>query len=271
MAGEHPMTGGQEHVRPVILSAEAVTKGFGGLQALDCCTLGVGTGSITGLIGPNGAGKSTAIQVISGFLAPDSGRISFDGREIQGLKPHVISRMGLVRTFQIPLEWGGLTVLENLLVAAPRWSRETVWRGILRRDRGYQFDRADLARATEILSMWGMDRLADEYAGNLSGGQKRLLEFGRILMAKPRLALLDEPLAGVNPVLTDRIAEAIRDLNSQGITILIVEHNLKMVESLCTEVVAMALGKVLATGNMETLRADEQVVAAYLGEGAADG
>jgi branched-chain amino acid transport system ATP-binding protein len=264
------MAGEQEPVAPVILSLEDVAKSFGGLRALDGCTLAVRTGSITGVIGPNGAGKSTTIEVISGFLAPDSGRITFGGRPIQGLKPHVISRIGLVRTFQIPREWPRLTLLENLLVAAPQWRSETIWRGLLRRGWGYQVDRADLDRATEILAMWGMSRLGNEYAGNLSGGQKRLLEFGRILMAKPRLALLDEPLAGVNPVLTDRIAEAIHDLNSEGITILIVEHNLKMVESLCTEVVAMALGKVLATGTMKTLRADEQVVAAYLGEGAAD-
>lgn len=265
MAADH------EQVTQTILSVEGVTMSFGGLHALDGCTLAVETGSITGLIGPNGAGKSTAIQVISGFLVPDSGRITFAGRQIQGLKPHVISRMGLVRTFQIPLEWGRLTVLENLLVAAPRWHSETVWRGLVRRGRGYQLDRADLTTATEILAMWGMSHLGNEYAGNLSGGQKRLLEFGRILMAKPRLALLDEPLAGVNPVLTDRIADAIRDLKSQGITILIVEHNLKVVESLCTEVVAMALGNALAKGSMKALRADKQVVASYLGEGVADG
>jgi ABC-type branched-subunit amino acid transport system ATPase component/ABC-type branched-subunit amino acid transport system permease subunit len=248
------------------LEVTGMTKAFGGVRAVNDASLSVRAGSLTGLIGPNGAGKSTMINLISGFESPDSGAIVFGGQRIEGKSPHAISRLGLMRSFQTPREWPGLTVMENMLLATPINGRETVWRGLLTPGRLRAAESADRVRARELLDEVGLLRLKDEPAGNLSGGQKRLLEFARLAAAGPRLVLLDEPQAGVNPVLRDRMAELIRNMVNGGVTVLMVEHNLPFLESLCDHVIVMALGSCIATGSMAELRANQDVVDAYLGQ-----
>lgn len=246
-----------------------VSKGFGGLLAVNRCTFSVAKGKIVGLIGPNGAGKSTMIDLISGFKRADTGTIRVAGTEIQHLGPHRISQLGVLRTFQTPREWGHLTVMENMLVAAAPQGRETVWRALLARRRLNELERNDRRRALELLVELGLIQQKDEWAGNLSAGQKRLLEFARIMMAKPKIVLLDEPLAGINPVLIDRIGQAIQALNDDGATVVMVEHRLPFVEGLCDSVLVMALGSCIAEGTLAELRENRAVVDAYLGEVAA--
>ncbi len=251
---------------PAALEVTHLTKAFGGVKAVDDATLSVRAGSLTGLIGPNGAGKSTVINLISGFESPDSGRILFDGQRIEGKSPHAISRLGLMRSFQSPREWPGLTVMENMLLATPIEGRETVWRGLLTARRLRAAESRDRVLARELLDEVGLLELKNEPAGNLSGGQKRLLEFARLAAARPRLVLLDEPQAGVNPVLRERMAELIRSMVARGVTVLMVEHNLPFLESLCDHVIVMALGSCIATGSMSELRSNASVVDAYLGQ-----
>ena len=249
-----------------ILELSGVSKAYGGVQAVTDCDFTVPEGAVIGLIGPNGAGKSTTIDLVSGFQNPDSGSIRFAGTEIAGMPAHKISRLGLIRTFQASREWAKLTVMENMLVAAPPRGREAVWRSLFQAGRLRSEESNDRVNARVILERLNLIALKDERAGNLSGGQKRLLEFARILMARPRMVLLDEPLAGVNPVLSERIHDAIKTLQSEQITVLLVEHNLPFVEGVCDSVIVMALGKRIATGSMEEMRADRHVVDAYLGE-----
>jgi ABC-type branched-subunit amino acid transport system ATPase component/ABC-type branched-subunit amino acid transport system permease subunit len=248
------------------LEVTGLTKAFGGVRAVNDASLTVRAGSLTGLIGPNGAGKSTMINLISGFESPDAGAILFGGQRIQGKSAHAISRLGLMRSFQTPREWPGLTVMENMLLATPINGRETVWRGLLTPGRLRAAESADRVLARELLDEVGLLKLKDEPAGNLSGGQKRLLEFARLAAAGPRLVLLDEPQAGVNPVLRERMAELIRNMVNGGVTVLMVEHNLPFLESLCDHVIVMALGSCIATGSMSQLRANQDVVDAYLGQ-----
>jgi ABC-type branched-subunit amino acid transport system ATPase component len=221
---------------------------------------------ILGLIGPNGAGKSTALGLISGFLRPDGGSVLFAGQQIQGWPGYRVSRAGLMRTFQSPREWAGLTVMDNMLIAAPQRGRNVIWRALLTRRTLARDEAADRIHAREVLEEFNLTHLRDEYAGNLSGGQKRLLEFARISFARPRMVLLDEPLAGVNPVLSQRIGEAIARLRATGVTVVLVEHNLPFVERVCDSVVVMAEGVCIAQGSLAELRADRRVVDAYLGE-----
>jgi branched-chain amino acid transport system ATP-binding protein len=222
---------------------------------------------VTALIGPNGAGKSTAIDLITGFKLPDAGAIGFEGTAIQGLPPHRISRLGLIRTFQTPREWPGLTVLENVLLARFDPKRETLWRGLVELGRARRSAlESELSRARAILAELGLDKLSSERAGNLSGGQKRLLEFARIRMAEPRLVLLDEPMGGVNPVLGERIAVAIEELITSGTSVIIVEHNLPFIERVAHHVIVMSQGSVIATGPFASLRSNQSVIDAYLGE-----
>jgi ABC-type branched-subunit amino acid transport system ATPase component/ABC-type branched-subunit amino acid transport system permease subunit len=241
-------------------------KAFGGVKAVDGATFSVRDGSLTGLIGPNGAGKSTVISLLSGFESPDSGTIEFEGRRIDGMSAHAISRLGLMRSFQTPREWGGLTVMENMLLSTPVAGRDAVWRGLFTPRRLRAAELADRAQARELLDVVGLLKLKDEPAGNLSGGQKRLLEFARLAAASPQLVLLDEPQAGVNPVLRGRMAELIRAMAASGVTVLMVEHNLPFLESLCDHVIVMAVGRVIAAGSMAELRANRDVVDAYLGQ-----
>jgi ABC-type branched-subunit amino acid transport system ATPase component len=251
-----------------ILELTGVTKSFGGVHAVRDCSFAVREGSLTGLIGPNGAGKSTTVDLISGFKGVDSGRIVFAGREIQNRPSHVVSRLGLIRSFQTPREWARLTTLENLLVAPVDDARESLRTALLRRHWMHDSESASRAVARELLEEFGLARVKNELAGNLSGGQKRLLEFARILMVRPRLVLLDEPQSGVNPVLGERMGDAIRRMVDSGITVVMVEHNLGFVERLCDIVIVMALGTTIATGTMAELRRNPEVLEAYLGQAA---
>jgi ABC-type branched-subunit amino acid transport system ATPase component len=239
-----------------LLEVKDVVKAFGGVHAVNGASFAVRKGSLTGLIGPNGAGKSTMIELISGFQAPDEGTIHFDGQPIG---------LGLMRSFQSPREWGGLTVMENMLLAFPVNGREAAWRSVFQVRRLNAAENEDRVHARELLDHFGLLRLKDEYAGSLSGGQKRLLEFARLAAARPRMVLLDEPQAGVNPVLRIRMGELIQDMVNNGSTVLMVEHNLPFVERLCETIIVMATGKTIAVGTMRELRAHQAVIDAYLG------
>lgn len=252
-------------VPPNLLEVDSVVRSFGGVQAVNGATFSVRKGSLTGLIGPNGAGKSTVIELISGFQKPDSGSIRFDGREIGGLPAYKVSQMGLMRSFQTPREWLGLTVMENMLLSFPIRGREAIWRGIFMRRSLKLAEQEDRVVARNLLEHFGLLKLRNELAGNLSGGQKRLLEFARLAAARPRLILLDEPQAGVNPVLRVRMGELIQDMVTDGATVVMVEHNLPFVEKLCDVVIVMALGRRIAMGTMSEIRAQQEVIDAYLG------
>ncbi len=256
-----------EPVAGPALEVRGLTKRFGGVIAVDACSFEAPLGQVTGLIGPNGAGKSTAIDLISGFKLPDSGTVLFKGREIQGHPPHQISRLGLIRTFQSPREWPALTVLENVVMA--RWdpAREGFFGGLRGLGRAHR-DKADdeLAQARDILGEFGLSALRNERAGNLSGGQKRLVEFARIRMAAPELVILDEPMGGVNPVLGERMALAIEAFIANGTSVIVVEHNLPFIERVTQHVIVMAQGTVIAEGPFDSLRSNQDVVDAYLGE-----
>lgn len=241
------------------LVIQTLNKSFGGIQAVQDCTFEVEAGSITALIGPNGAGKTTAFNLISGVLKADSGRVLFDGKEIHRLRPHQITHQGISRTFQISRNLEDMTVLENMVVQAPvRGWRDLFRHGIPPHER---------QRAMELLDFVGLARLANEETRNLSYGQKKLLDFAAALMAEPRLIMLDEPAGGVNPALLEEIISYIRKLNQQGITFLIVEHNMDLVMSISKKVVVMAYGQVLAEGDPEKIQRNPAVLEAYLGEG----
>jgi branched-chain amino acid transport system ATP-binding protein len=243
-----------------------VCKSFGGIRAVRDCTLSVRRGSITGLIGPNGAGKSTLFNIIAGLYAPDRGRILLDGRSIGGLHPHQIYRLGLARTFQIAHEFGSLTVLENLLVPPPGQVGERLWSGFTRWGAVRRQEAALTEQAREVLAFLRLDHLADEPAARLSGGQKKLLELGRVMMSGCRTVLLDEIGAGVNRTLLAELAGMIERLNrEQGYTFCVIEHDMDMIARLCNPVIVMAEGTVLARGTMAEIRADPRVIEAYLG------
>ena len=253
--------------KPPALEVRGLTKHFGGVYAVEACSFAAPMGQVTGLIGPNGAGKSTAIDLISGFKLPDSGTVLFEGRALEGLAPHVISRLGLIRTFQAPREWPGLTVLENVVMADWDAGREGFLRGLVglgSDQRARQLD--ELVKAREILDEFGLANLRNERAGNLSGGQKRLVEFARIRMAQPKLVILDEPMGGVNPVLGERMALAIEAFIASGTSVIVVEHNLPFIERVTQHVIVMAQGTVIAAGPFESLRSNREVIDAYLGE-----
>jgi branched-chain amino acid transport system permease protein len=249
---------------PPILAMEGLVKRYGGVRAVDGASFTAAAGTITGLIGPNGAGKSTVLGLVSGFVRPDAGRITFGGRDIAHLPAHRRARLGIVRTFQLPREFRALTVIENLLVAAPGQLGESAagvaaGRWLWRRDEDEL-----IGRARALLELFGMTEAADERAGRLSGGQKRLLEVMRALMARPRLLLLDEPMAGLAPALAERLEAACRQLAAAGMSILLVEHELGAVERLCAWVVVMAQGKVISEGRMAELRTRKVVQDAYV-------
>jgi ABC-type branched-subunit amino acid transport system ATPase component len=244
------------------LAVEDVVRSFGSVRAVDDATLAVELGSITGLIGPNGAGKSTLFNCISGFLRPQSGRVLLDGKRIDRRPAHRIARAGLVRTFQTPRALTRMTVLENVVLAAPRHPGERL--GFARAGRRREHEA--LARAAELLELVRLDGQAGALAGTLSGGQRKLLDLARALMTEPRLLLLDEPMAGVSPTLRVELLEHILDLRRRdGITLLIVEHDLDFVMRACDRVIVMNDGRVIAQGTPEEVRRDEKVVDAYLG------
>jgi len=247
-----------------LVEVRDVVHAFGGVRAVDGATLQVEASSITGLIGPNGAGKSTLFNCVSGFLRPQSGEVLLAGQRIDGRKPHRIARAGLVRTFQTPRTLTRMTVLENVAVAAARHPGERLGGMLARRAR--KREREARERALELLRLVGLDGQADALAGTLSGGQRKLLDLVRALMAEPRILLLDEPMAGVSPALRVELLEHILQLRVRdGITLLIVEHDLDFVMRASDRVVVMNGGRVIADGTPEEVRVDERVVDAYLG------
>lgn len=248
-----------------MLQVEHVTHAFGGVKAMDDCTFVVPSGQITALIGPNGAGKSTLVSVVSGYYPMQSGRVLFDGQDISKWPPHRRGGHGLIRTFQISRGYGGMTVLENMMVPPQGQSGEQLLNAIFRPKVVAAEEQRNLAKALDVLNTFGLYAKRDEYARNLSGGQKRLLEMARALMAEPKLLLLDEPMAGVNPALADQLAQHIVELSKTGITFLLIEHNLGIVDQICDHVIVMASGRALTTGTMAQVRANQEVVAAYLG------
>ena len=250
-----------------MLEIEDVEFAYGGSVAVAGCTFSVEQGQVTGLIGPNGAGKSTMLEIIAGGLIPSRGKVVFDGVEIQGVGRAKVAQLGIIRTFQTTRELSRLPVLENVVFAAPNQTGENVLASLFRR-RSWAAQEAQLrVRAEELLEWVGLTRLREEPAGSLSGGQRRLLEIARALMAEPKLLLLDEPSAGVFPAVRQLIARRIREIVAQGITVLVVAHNMAFLAEVADDVVVMAEGRVLRRGPLEEVRADQAVVAAYLGGG----
>jgi neutral amino acid transport system ATP-binding protein len=249
-----------------ILEVRKVVRAFGGLRAVDDASFDVEAGSITALIGPNGAGKSTLFNVISGFLSADRGRVHFEGRRIDRAQSHRIARRGLVRTFQVPRTLTRMSVLDNVLVAATHHPGERLNGLALRPGFARRRERSARERAAELLTLFRLDGHAGDYAGVLSGGQRKLLDFARVLMAEPRLVLLDEPMAGVNPALGRQLIEHVLQLRTEaGMTFLFVEHDLDIVMEASDQVIVMNEGRVIASGGPEEVRGDQRVVDAYLG------
>ncbi|MCL6596176.1 MAG: ABC transporter ATP-binding protein [Firmicutes bacterium] len=241
-----------------MLEVEGVSKRFGGIQALQGCSLSVEHGSVTGLIGPNGSGKTTLFNVVTGYARPDAGTVRFEGTAIDNLPPDRILALGIGRTFQMVRIFPRLTVLENMHVPVRRQGLAGVLSGASTHE--------ERARVLDLLRFVGLERLKNEPAGNLSFGQRRLLEIACVLMAGPRVILLDEPGGGVNPTMLRAIAGHIRELNGQGITFFVVEHNMGFVMELCHRVIVMHRGSVIAQGDPEAVRRDPAVLEAYLGE-----
>lgn len=240
-----------------LLEVKQLNKSFGGLQALDNCTFSVKEGAIAALIGPNGAGKTTAFNLISGVLKPNSGQVWFDGKRIDRLPPHKITRLGMNRTFQISRNLEEMTVLENLLVHTPVHGIRGLFQpGIAPQER---------ERAEELLDFVGIAHLMYEETRNLSYGQKKLMDFAAMLMSEPKMILLDEPAGGVNPALLETIVERIQTLNAGGITFLIVEHNMDLVMGISDPVIVMAYGSVIGHGTPQEIQSNPQVLEAYLG------
>ncbi len=250
------------------LRVENLRKTFGGITAVDGATFSVEQGSFTGLIGPNGAGKSTTFNLITGVYKPDSGAVYFNDNDITGLQPYQIADRGMVRTFQIARELAEMTVLENMMLAPKGQEGEQLWRSVMPGMRGdvCQQEEDVLERAWEMLEFFEIDHLAGEYAGNLSGGQRKLLEMARALMTDPQMVLLDEPLAGVNPSLEKKLLKHVHELRERGYTFLLVEHDMDVIMNNCEHVIVMHQGKVLAEGEPAAIRSNDQVIDAYLGE-----
>ncbi|MBD2499352.1 ABC transporter ATP-binding protein [Anabaena azotica] len=249
-----------------LLAASGLCKSFGGIQAVKEASIEVRQGSITGLIGPNGAGKTTLFNLLSNFIRPDKGRVIFDGEPIQHLQPHQIAQQGLVRTFQVARTLSKLSVLENMLLAAQKQTGENFWQAQLQPHVVAKEEKQLQERAMFLLESVGLAKKADDYAGGLSGGQRKLLEMGRALMTNPKLILLDEPAAGVNPRLIDDICDRIQAWNREGMTFLIIEHNMDLVMSLCDRVWVLAEGQNLANGTPADIQTNSRVLEAYLGK-----
>jgi branched-chain amino acid transport system ATP-binding protein len=247
------------------LTVQHVSKAFGGFCALDDVSLEIGTGTLFGVIGPNGAGKSTLFAVVSGFQPSDAGTVTLDGRNISTLAPDKRARAGMVRTFQVPREFRHLTVRENLMVAAPDQIGENLISLFARPGRIRIEEKRIAERVAEALELLRLAEVADVPSGSLSGGQKKLLELGRALMVSPKLILLDEPFAGVNPVLIEAISERIHELNARGIGFLIIEHDLAALTRLVPQLAVMDRGRIIARGAPAHVLRDPTVREAYLG------
>jgi branched-chain amino acid transport system ATP-binding protein len=251
-----------------MIRVENVSRHFGGLKAVDNVSLEIARGSITGLIGPNGAGKSTLFNTIAGLYAPTAGRIFLDDEEITGLKPHQLFDRGLLRTFQIAHEFRRLTVVENLMMVPGGQSGENLVNTWFRRGQVATEERAIHDRAIEVIDFLNLDHIADEVAGNLSGGQKKLLELGRTMMVEAKIVFLDEVGAGVNRSLLREIGDAIIKLNQEkNYSFCMIEHDMDFISRLCDPVICMAEGAVLAQGSAEEVKNNEEVIEAYLGRG----
>jgi len=249
-----------------MLEVEEVEKSFGGLAAVSECSLKVEEGSITGLIGPNGAGKTTLFNVITGYYKPDKGKIIFQGQGIGGLLPHQIFQKKIYRTFQITREFAQMTVLENVMLVPEQQIGEKIWNIWFRPGLVRSQEKAIKEKALDVLEFVELIDLKDEYAGSLSGGQKKLLELARSMMAEPKMVLLDEPGSGVNPTLMKKLIANIRKLcEEKKITFFLIEHDMDLVMDLCNPVIVMSEGKKLAEGTPEEIKKDERVLEAYLG------
>jgi branched-chain amino acid transport system ATP-binding protein len=247
-----------------MLGADDIHRHFEGMHAVDGVSIEVPQGQITGLIGPNGAGKSTFLAVLAGTLPASSGTIVFEGRDITRLAAYRRARLGLVRTFQLPSEFARLTVLENLLVAAPRNRGDSLFGALLGKRYWIDDELRLVDEARALLKRFGMSAKESDYAGLMSGGQKRLIEIMRALMLHPRCLLLDEPMSGVHPRVVEEIRYYLQSLRAEGLTILMVEHELRLVEQLCDSVFVMAQGKLIGSGTMASLRRQREIVDAYL-------
>ena len=253
-----------------ILEVEGIDLHFGGVKAVDRATFAVASGSITALIGPNGAGKSSVFNVVSGFERANGGAVRLDGRSIYRLAPHTIARRGLVRTFQLTKTLAVMSVLENMLLATPRHPGEGIVGSVVRPLASRRREREARDKAVALLDRFSLAAKRDDYAGTLSGGQRKLLELARALMLEPRILLLDEPLAGVNRTLGRQLIEHIESLREgEGTTFLFVEHDMEVVMRHADRVIVMSQGRVIADGAPDSVRTDEAVIEAYLGRAAA--
>lgn len=250
-----------------VLRVQGLQKTFGGITAVDNVSFSVGEGTLTGLIGPNGAGKSTTFNCITGALSPTDGTVRFNGGEITGRRPNEIATEGLVRTFQIARELSEMTVLENMMLAPSGQSGESLTRAVMPGLRAgvVQQEREIRDRAWELLERFELAHLAGEHAGSLSGGQRKLLELARALMADPEMILLDEPLAGVNPTLETKLLDRLHELRDSGYTFLLVEHDMDVIMNHCDPIIVMHQGSILTIGSAAEIQSNERVVEAYLG------
>ncbi|HEY9271321.1 ABC transporter ATP-binding protein [Achromobacter sp.] len=248
-----------------LLSINGLSAGFGGFKALDDVSLEVRKGELVGLIGTNGAGKSTLFSVVTGYIPPSSGSVRFADEDITGVAVHQRVRRGLARTFQVPREFSQLTVFDNMMAAAPDQRGEKLAALVFARREVAREEARNAERVHELLAFLNLTRVADEPAGKLSGGQKKLLELGRLLMLEPRCILLDEPFAGVNPVLIEELSARIVELNQRGLTVAIIEHNLEELSRIVPRMYVMDRGRVIAEGTPDSVLANEQVREAYMG------
>ncbi len=251
-----------------ILQVDDVCKSFGGIRAVDGASFDIAEGSITALIGPNGAGKTTLFNVVTGFYHGERGSVLFEGRQVFGSPPHRIAGLGMVRTFQITKALARMPVLDNMMLAAQDQPGEKLRNYLIRPRSAFRREREVRARAMELLETFNLAGLAGDYAGTLSGGQRKLLELARALMTEPRLLMLDEPMAGINPTLGARLLGHMQELRrDRGMTFLFVEHDMEVVMGHSDRVIVMADGRVIATGSPDDVRTDQRVIEAYLGGG----
>ncbi|GAB3535377.1 ABC transporter ATP-binding protein [Arthrobacter tecti] len=262
IAAETPGPGCRK--RDPIVTAKNVTRTFGGINAVDVEYLEIPRNKITALIGPNGAGKTTLFNLLTGFDTPQSGEWEFDGRSLAGVAPYKVARLGMVRTFQLTKVMGKLTVMENMRLGAKDQPGESLLRALFKGLWGGR-EKEITAQAEVLLKKFKLDTKTDDYAASLSGGQRKLLEMARALMVRPRLVMLDEPMAGVNPALTQSLLDHIKNLKAEGMTVLFVEHDMHMVRHVADWVVVMAEGRVVAEGTPGVVMKDPAVIDAYLG------
>ena len=250
-----------------MLQISKINKSFGGLKVLNDLSFKIEKGSISGLIGPNGAGKTTLFNVINGSIKPDSGSVQLNNYELIGLQPHELFEIGVLRTFQIPHEFFSLTVLDNLLVVPPNKIGETFFGQWFFEKKIKKIEEINVKKAKDILDILGLSHLEKEYAGNLSGGQKKLLELGRVMMVEPEIILLDEVGAGVNKTLLKKISNIIKKLNKEKkYTFIMIEHDLDFISKLCDTIIVMAEGQFLTQGNIQQIKSNQKVIDIYLGK-----